>query len=214
MRVEVAYFDTRELCAPAAYARGLAELAWDERRDAAGRYLQARDRRLCVGAGLLAQAMLADAGATDLTLAYGTYDKPYLAHHPSIHFNLSHSADYALCGVADDPIGVDIQEMVAYDDALARHCMCDDELAWIVSQGDKSLALTRLWVRKESYIKLTGEGLNHDLLALNVTGEAGLPLADEGVCFQEFQLPGCIISICMHERHELALRRWSPLWKT
>lgn len=213
MRVRLAYYDTRELRDPSLYGRGLRALAWDERRRRAERFLQPRDRRLCVGAGLLAQDMLTDAGASDLTLAYGEYGKPRLAHHPSIHFNLSHSADYALCAVADAPVGVDVQEMLDYDEALARHCLCDEELAWLAAQDDKSLAFTRLWVRKESLMKLTGEGLGLSPVTLCVADGAVRPLADKRPCFREFQLGGCIICTCMFEAHEVALRRWDMTWK-
>ena len=213
VRVRLAYYDTRELSDPSLYGQGLRALVWDERRRQAERLLQPRDRRLCVGAGLLAQGMLVKAGATDLTLAYGEHGKPYLARHPSIHFNLSHSGDYALCAVADRPVGVDIQEMVDYDEALARHCMCDDELAWLAGQGDKSRALTRLWVRKESYIKLTGEGLSRNPITLCVIDDCEHPLADGRVSFSEFEVPGCIICTCMHDDRKVALRRWDMTWK-
>ena len=48
--------------------------------------------------------------ALDASLKKGPYGKPYLAGHPEIHFNISHSGGYGVCAISSMPCGVDIQE--------------------------------------------------------------------------------------------------------
>ena len=40
------------------------------------------------------------------------YGKPYLSEHPDFYFNISHSGEYVLCAIDNNPIGVDIEEVV------------------------------------------------------------------------------------------------------
>ena len=44
-----------------------------------------------------------------LEVAIAQGGKPYLAKEPDIHFNLSHSGEWAVCAISSSPVGVDIQ---------------------------------------------------------------------------------------------------------
>lgn len=44
-----------------------------------------------------------------LEIAIAQGGKPYLAKEPDIHFNLSHSGEWAVCAISSSPVGVDIQ---------------------------------------------------------------------------------------------------------
>ena len=202
------YMDVSELSSPALMADALKSLPWPERREKVRRYRFAKDQRLCLGAGLLAEHMLREAGATNLTLAYTEHGKPYLPHHPSIHFNLSHSGTWAVCAVGDVPVGVDVETVHDHGTAVAEYCLQAEELAWLEQAPDRALAFTRLWVRKESYIKLTGTGLSREPRSFAVLPEKRLLTKAE---FTEFDMGDALICVCMHDKREVVLTKWSPL---
>lgn len=206
MLVECAYYDVSELEDPALMAWGLEHLPWPERREKVGRFRFARDQRLCLGAGLLADHMLRHAGASDLTLGYGEHGKPYLVNHPSIHFNLSHSGNLAVCAVADIPVGVDVETIQDHGDAVARYCYQPAELAWLDRASDRDLAFTRLWVRKESYIKLMGTGLSREPRSFSVL--PGEPMENDAN-FKEVDVRDALLCLCLSGNREVRVTRWS-----
>ena len=168
-------YDVSGLYDEATFERAMSYLPWDERRDRARRYRFQKDRALSLGAGLLAAHALRSCGARDLSMGTGEFGKPYLEQHPNIHFNLSHSGKAVLCAVADQAVGVDVEELHPYDEGLARRCYSPDELAWMNSQPNASIAFTRLWVRKESYLKLLGTGLQDCLRNFSVSPDSPAP---------------------------------------
>lgn len=90
----------------------------------------------------------------------------------ALHFNLSHCGDLALCAIADREVGVDVEQLKHHDDVerVARHFFSDDEARMLGSlQGiDRTRFFFRTWVRKEAYIKATGEGLARDTTTFTV----------------------------------------------
>ena len=99
------YCDVRPLSDPELFAAGLSGLPWEERREKVSRFLFEKDRRLCLGAGMLLAHALREAGAADLRLSTMPEGKPVLADRPDIHFNLSHSGTLAVCAVSGLPVG-------------------------------------------------------------------------------------------------------------
>lgn len=94
--------------------------------------------------------------------------KPYFPQYPSIHFNLSHSGPFALCGISDQPIGVDIQVLRPFRPTLMERSCSDHELAWLYSRGMQHSDFALLWVLKESIGKYTGYGLPYPPSRLSV----------------------------------------------
>ena len=61
---------------------------------------------------------------------------------------------------------------------------------------------TRIWARKESYLKFTGQGIRVPLNSFEVLpGEQTLP-----VFFQEFTLEGYRITLCSEEEMAVSLK--------
>ena len=83
-----------------------------------------------------------------------------------LHFNLSHSGSVALCAIADREVGVDIEQVKHHGDIerVARHFFSRTEAETVCSLSgiDRTRCFFRTWVRKEAYIKATGEGLARD----------------------------------------------------
>ena len=158
--IQCCYYDVTDLTDPVRFDCGLAALPWAERREKVMRFRFGKDRRLCLGAGLLAACLLRKAGAEDLTLVCSENGKPALAAYPGIHFNLSHSGTLAVCAVSDKPVGVDTEALTPFLPDVAALCFQPREIAWLECQPDRDLAFTRLWTRKESWLKYLGTGLS------------------------------------------------------
>ena len=78
----------------------------------------------------------------------------------AIHFNLSHSGPFALLGVGDAPLGVDVERIRPRRPSLPRYALSDAEFSWFTGRGSRWEDFYTLWTLKESRVKCTGQGLN------------------------------------------------------
>lgn len=193
------YYDVSELEPQARFCAALAQLPWEERRQKVLRRQRRRDRLLCLGAGVLAWQTLLQAGAEDPELDFGPAGKPFLRHHPQLHFNLSHSGSLAVCAVGDVPVGVDVECVAPADRRVWQRCMSADEQAYLLASEDPERAFCRLWTRKESCLKLQGSGLDRPLSRLCVL--PGCPWN-----FTQLELPGAVIAVCTREAAQVEFR--------
>ena len=119
---------------------------------------------------------------------YSEHGKPSIVGHPEIYFNLSHCRSVAACVVSSSPVGVDVEEVREFKDSLARHVLNDDEYAMVSSSSQPAREFIRLWTMKESYLKLTGDGITRDLKSV---------LADTGKYhFDTQQFGSAILTVC------------------
>jgi 4'-phosphopantetheinyl transferase len=198
-------YDVSELSDPLRFSRGMAALPWEERREKVMRFRFEKDRRLCLGAGLLAAEALRRAGATDLRLRFSEYGKPSLPAHPGIHFNLSHSGTLAVCAVSDEPVGVDTERLTAFSPEVASLCFQPREQAWLEAREDHDLAFTRLWTRKESWLKYLGTGLS--LPAASFSALPGETPGEE-ITLTEYAAGNHRICVCARTGREVSFRFW------
>jgi 4'-phosphopantetheinyl transferase len=145
-------------------------------------------KRLCLGAGILLNKALAEAGIIEThdgtdnrqsTQQYkietGPQGKPYLAGRDDLFFNLSHSGTMAVIAVSGREVGVDIQNLKHFDDHL---------IDYVFNPGDRKLAkefsvpidriYTRLWAMKESVMKYNGKGIGLEPKKISFRLEDGL----------------------------------------
>lgn len=145
-----------------AFAAACAELPeWRWRKCDAFRF--ATDRRRSVAAWELLRQMLAEKGvrAETLSVTENEFGKPAFDPSLGIHFNLSHAGERVMAVVDDGPVGCDVEKIAPFDEAVARECLTDEELAWVKrspSGFERDRAFIRLWVRKEAYVKAVGRG--------------------------------------------------------
>ena len=136
------------------------ELVTNVRRERILRYLRSEDKARCLLAGLLLRRIC---GITeDRELIYGKNGKPYLKNRGA-YFNLSHSGDYAVLAIADSEVGVDIEKVIPYPDALKAPCFTAQEKKWLQQEGCRvgyDEAFYRLWTAKESVMKASGLGFS------------------------------------------------------
>ena len=90
-------------------------------------------------------------------LAYTPEGKPYFADHPDVKCSLSHDRKGVCAAVSRDEIGVDVQEVFPYEEALAKRILTEAEQAKVAERDPNYL--TWLWCMKESYGKQTGKGV-------------------------------------------------------
>lgn len=199
------YYDVTELSDRALFDRGMNELPWEERAEKVRRFRFDKDKRLCLGAGLLLRHMLETAGAECLDMGFTPFGKPFLIHG-DIHFNISHDGEIAVCAVSNLPVGADVQKLTGYDSSFAQAVLTPDEIIWTESSADPDTAFTRLWTRKESYLKLSGQGLSHEPKDFSV-----LPCSDtpDNIYFAEYTVPDHLICICCRESFNAPLTEWS-----
>ncbi|PJI09255.1 MULTISPECIES: 4'-phosphopantetheinyl transferase family protein [Clostridium] len=96
-----------------------------------------------------------------IQLKYNKWGKPELMNNSRIHFNISHSSEWVIVGIAAKPIGVDIQKIDKIDLSIAKSCFSKDENEYILSlpSDEQKDAFFKLWTLKEAFIKAKGMGL-------------------------------------------------------
>ncbi len=119
-------------------------------------------------------------------ISYGPHGKPYLRDSPNVQFNISHSGQYVACAVADRPVGIDVQVIGAYRPDVAVRVCSDEELAGIGASDDPAFEFTKLWTRKEAYLKMLGCGI--------AGGIRELPTGDE-TRIKTSLLPNAVLSV-------------------
>lgn len=104
-------------------------------------------------------------------VAAGMNGKPYLPAHPNVQYNISHSGCYVVCAVSGAPVGIDIQEkrIIALD-KLGRKVFSADEYREFLKSEEKQDVFFRQWVKIESYLKWTGDGMSSDIRDLPMDG--------------------------------------------
>lgn len=185
-----------------------------------------KDKLCSAGVGLLLNTGLKEYGLSgkEERVGFCGNRKPYLMDHPEIHFNLSHSGTMVMAAFADREIGCDIEKNGKADFRVARRFFHEAEQADLEQQPDldaKTDRFYRYWTLKESFLKVTGEGMR---LAMNRfcirLDEAGCPeepgmsrnaggtgetisVELDGIrqpySFREWQLPGYHAALCVKE---------------
>ena len=159
------------------------ELLDSAERSRAKMFRTERDRRRFVVAratlrGILAEYAGLEPHRVQLTVREG--GKPVLDSEclsGALHFNLSHSGDLALCAVADREVGVDLEQVKDHDDMqrVAQHFFSDVEARTMESLSGiaRTHFFFRTWVRKEAYLKASGDGLARDTSRFSVSEIGG-----------------------------------------
>jgi 4'-phosphopantetheinyl transferase len=96
----------------------------------------------------------------------------------ALHFSLSYSGGLALIGIAPAPVGVDVERLAPREtiDEVSP-LLHPAERAEIASapRPDRPSVFTRIWTRKEAYLKGVGIGVTHDLAADYLGSGEGTP---------------------------------------
>ena len=176
---------------------------WPDRREKALQQREDIKRKQSAGASLLLRWALRQHGLETLVLSYSDNGKP-LAE--GICFSLSHSGDRVICAIAEQAVGCDIEKTGKARVKVAKRFFAADELEYLGRFSADALdrEFFRLWTMKESYIKMTGEGLRLPLSSFRVC------IGDEASVFRngipcicrikEYHIEGYSVSVCSEDR--------------
>ena len=160
---------------------------------------QEKSRKQSMGVGLLLQKVLALYHMQDSKVFIGEHGKPMV---DGLEFSLSHSGDLIICAVSDKPVGCDVEEIRKAPKGVAERYFSDSEQEYLdqFSGEEYDKAFFRIWTLKESYVKMTGEGMGVPMEEYEViVDDCARVIRDGGVqgCYvSEVEIPGYIISIC------------------
>lgn len=146
----------------------------------AGRFHFERDRRRFIVARGRLRQLLAERLNTPperVTIHYGARGKPAV---DGLHFNLSHTGDYALYAFSTDgDVGIDLEALrpMPEADAIAANLFSAAENAEYEHLGpdERTLGFFNCWTRKEAFVKALGDGLTMPLDRFDVTLAPGAP---------------------------------------
>ena len=143
---------------------------------------QKEDRLRSLAAELLLRHALCETGIRNYGISQADNGKPYLCDIP-LYFSLSHSGERVMCVLSDGKVGCDVQQIRPISPTLAQRFFHPDEISLLTAQPTekaKESLFFRLWTKKESFVKFTGEGLCRPLSSFSVT--------DVTCCFAEYDL--------------------------
>lgn len=152
------------------------------------RFQNEDDKKRSICAEMLAKCEIAKRYGIepcDVILDTAENGKPY-CKNLNVHLSLSHSGDYAVCAIGENPIGIDIQKIVPYNEKTARKVCSKIELEIIEKSADKSAEFIKFWTEKEAVMKMTGLGI----------GEVGIKTCLDGKKIETVRFLDYFISIC------------------
>lgn len=119
---------------------------------------QEKSRKQSMGVGLLLQKVLALYHMQDSQVYVGEHGKPMI---DGLEFSLSHSGNLVICAVSNQPIGCDIEKLREAPKGVAERYFSASEQVFVdsIAGEEHKRAFFQIWTMKESYVKMTGEGL-------------------------------------------------------
>lgn len=117
-----------------------------------------------IAAGLLLEYAFRKLGLSGkkLTFLKNADGKPYIKEVPKLHYNLSHSGEYAALVIDEYPVGIDIEGKRERSQKLVKRFFSEEEKETLLNQWSEE-AFIKFWTRKESFIKAAGFGMRMPL---------------------------------------------------
>lgn len=147
---------------------------------------------------IVRQWLVAETGLKnhEIHISRDSLGKPYEENLPEFHFNWSHSKDWIACAVSRSPVGIDIQQIKAFDPQLPQRYFSPKELQYIqeAPAGDQKERFFELWSLKEAYLKMLGIGIRVPLNSFSVIlkGDSFLIEADKLDTSCHLYKPDCV----------------------
>lgn len=173
------------------------------RRDKIDGHRTIEGRRQSLGAGLLLKYVLEQYGIGQDRIRISENGKP---EADGICFNLSHSGSLVICAVGTQRLGCDAERIDPSRLNVAAHFFSENENLYLQQfEGmQQAQSFCRIWTMRESYIKMTGEGmrLGFSKYEILLQDEAAAVLRNgqkEKCHFFEYEAEGFRISVCSEE---------------
>ncbi len=150
---------------------------------------------------LLSFVLKREYGIEEYCLEKNSHGKPLLHSHPHIKINLSHCKGIILCGVSEEPLGVDCECRRELRMGAVKRACSRSEQEEIMSAKDKDLAFTRIWTLKESFVKAIGRGISYPMKNAVFSLENGVAANIKGAYFYQYVIDNrCVISACSPDK--------------
>mgnify|MGYP004445425849 CR=1 FL=1 len=102
----------------------------------------------------------------DLTFELKENRKPRIVNEDMPDFNLSHSGEYVVCMISEEPCGCDVEMISRKMTSIVRRYYTEEEKKAVIkcrdgneTEPNQALAMS-IWTMKESFIKPIGLGLS------------------------------------------------------
>ncbi|MBE6516888.1 MAG: 4'-phosphopantetheinyl transferase superfamily protein [Thermoplasmata archaeon] len=158
----------------------------DDRRALAESFRCFTDRVMSAVAGYCMESL---ADSLDTKVVKLPNGKPVF-ERDDMHLSVSHSGGLVAIAWSDGPVGVDVQESRSMGNIASR----------ILSPKESALSdtiLLSIWAAKESYVKMTGEGLSKDFRDITVYLDGEFVSPDPGYAFHHFEpCDGFVLQLC------------------
>lgn len=121
--------------------------------------------------------------------------KPYFLG-AALSFSITHSGDFWICATGENAVGVDLQdERICKKESIARRFFHPVEQQFLRKGGWEPFFA--VWAAKESYVKLTGEGITSRFSRFSVVDEGGkiAGVGSQKIQFVPFQ-KGYVLCVC------------------
>jgi 4'-phosphopantetheinyl transferase len=102
---------------------------------------------------------------------HNRYGKPFLKGNYRLYFNVSHSGNWIVCAIDDEPVGIDIEKIRPIEFETLEQFFSGEEYKMLMAKNPENwqLFFFDLWTLKESYIKAVGEGLSIPLKSFTIS---------------------------------------------
>ena len=157
-------FDDMTQCSEQEVAR-LLPLVSAQRREQALRFTHLFGQYCCLKSYEILLQLLASTYTlhSTPTFLYNGYGAPSIKNGP--YFSISHCKSGIAVAVSKQPIGIDIETVRPLKVDLVKKTMNPLEQEAIFFDTQPDWAFTRLWTRKEAFLKMKGTGIINDLHA-------------------------------------------------
>ena len=156
-------FDDMTQCSEQEVAR-LLPLVSAQRREQALRFTHLFGQYCCLKSYEMLMQLLASTPYNlhpTPSFLYNEYGAPSIEDGP--YFSISHCKSGIAVAVSNQPIGIDIETVRPLKVDLVKKTMNPLEQEAILSAPQPDWAFTRLWTRKEAFLKMKGTGIISDL---------------------------------------------------
>lgn len=139
-----------------------------KRKAKALRFRHSRDQWQGIMAGLLEEFTIQQHFGIpwpEQQIQTGINGKPYIENRPELHYNLSHSGNWVVCGAGEIPVGIDVECSDKYSERVVKRFFHKDEIADIMEHDvmQRPDIFAEYWTMKESFMKLSGLGFELQL---------------------------------------------------
>ena len=97
---------------------------------------------------------------SDIEISIDENGKGRIDNRDNLFFNISHSKDYVVLALSDKEVGIDIQEIKPLKANVPKRFFTDLDNEYIdQNEEERTERFTKVWSAKESFAKLTGNGI-------------------------------------------------------